>query len=432
VKTRSLFLSLQTLLGFASFGFEGGPLGAEPAAALQAEPVLVLHRPHDPLVAVTLRFPVGSASDPAGREGTAFLLGRVLEAETRAGLAQLSSLLEVSVGRSEFLLSLRAPEAEWDRAWGIVQGALTGPPLTEGALARVRASQQERLVFESGAPGRRFELERDRLILSSPGSGSPESVGTASGVSQRTADDLNQFRRDHLDRSRTHLSVVGPAAPAQVQGVVRAPILVVGNPEGVRSPPRPLEPLRVPRSPTAPPAWTLGDRQVIDQEVTSTWLAVAWPLPAGTPPILLDFLAHVVEESLNPSPPDPGLYRAEARIERIGEAPLLVVNATIDPRSARRWETRVVGVLEDLAVSAPEGAFFELTRRRYRARRVLEWAYPEAKATWLARTQAAHQEVPEFQSQIWGLSRAGLEDLARSRGEPRVLLLGPARMMEPE
>jgi hypothetical protein len=408
-------------------------VSVSPVSALQAEPVLVLTRAHDPLVAVTVRFPTGSASDPQGREGAAFLLGRVLEAESQAGLAPLSSRLEVSVARNEFLLSLRAPPSEWDRAWGVVQRALTAPPLTEGSLARIRASHQERLLFETGAPVRRFELERDRLILGATDPGSREASGTSAGVAQLTAEDLNEFRRAHLDLSRTNIAVVGPPTAAQVQGVLRAPTLVFGDEGNALSPAPTLpSPLRAPLTPSAPQAWTLGDRLMIDQDVTSTWLSVAWPLPAGTPPLLLDFLSHVVEESLNPIPPDPGLYRAEARIERIGESPILIASVTLDPRIARRWEERVVDALAALAESAPEGAFFELSRRRYRARRLLEWVHPEAKATWLARTQAAHQEVSEFHSQIWALTREGLQDLARARGEPRVLLLGPARMMGPE
>jgi hypothetical protein len=32
----------------------------------------------------------------------------------------------------------------------------------------------------------------------------------------------------------------------------------------------------------------------------------------------MEFLAHIMTEALNPSPPDPGLYRAEVRVERMG------------------------------------------------------------------------------------------------------------------
>ena len=170
---------------------------------------------------------------------------------------------------------------------------------------------------------------------------------------------------------------------------------------------------------------------VIDQEVTSTWIAVAWPLPAGTPAVLLDFLVHVVREELNPTPPDPGLYRAEVRMERMGPSPVLLVNATVDPRVTLRWEERILRALESVAQDPPRGAFFELTRRRYRASRLLEQALPEARALWLVRAQAEEGDVPLFTHAIWGLTREGLQGLGQSRGEPRILLFGPARMMEP-
>jgi hypothetical protein len=428
--------------------------------ARQAEPVMVHPRPDDAVVAVALRFSAGSSMDPENREGTAFLLGRVLEAEGQRRLQTLSATLETTVARDEFTVTLRAPENEWDRAWSTVRELLAGPPISDAALNLARESQRERLVFEAGAPVRSFEVERDRFLLGAAHPGSRRLRGTASGLTSLSAADLNDFRSQRLRLDASVIAVVGPVTPAQVQGVLRAPTQLVGptrdagTPDSDAAPredptdtltaeelpvapappplmrPRPL-PLRVPATPLAPDAWVTGDRMVIDQEVTSTWIAVAWPLPAGTPAVLLDFLVHVVGEELNPSPPDPGLYRAEVRMERIGPSPVLLVNATVDPRVTLRWEDRILRALESVAQDPPRGAFFELTRRRYRASRLLEQALPEARALWLVRSQAEDGEVPLFTHSIWGLTREGLQGLAQSRGEPRILLYGPARMMEP-
>ncbi len=443
------------------------PLAAE---ARQAGPVLVHPRPHDAVVAVAVRFPAGAAQDAQGREGTAFLLGRVLEAEGERRLAPLASSLEVYVARDEFVLTLRAPVEEWDRAWSAVRELLAGPPLSDAALTRARESQRERLIFEAGAPVRAFEAERDRLFLGAAHPGARALRGTPQGLQGLTSPDLNDFRSRSLRLEEATFAVVGPITPAQVQGVLRAPTRVVGpdrepagpgepgsgqeqpplpapsdsadadSLEAAQAPPsariRPLvrpfpPPLRVPATPSGSAAWLVGDRLLVDREVTSTWIAVAWPLPAGTPVVLMEFLAHIMTEALNPSPPDPGLYRAEVRVERLGSAPVLVVNATVDPRVTARWEDRILRSMEGVAEDPPRGAFFELTRRRFRTTRFLEQSHPEARALWLARTQALEGEVPSFSEQVWALDREGLEGLARARGEPRTLLYGPARMMEP-
>ena len=428
--------------------------------ARQAEPVMVHPRLDDAVVAVALRFPAGSSMDPENREGTAFLLGRVLEAEGQRRLQTLSATLETTVVRDEFTMTLRAPDSEWDRAWTTVRELLAGAPISDAALNLARESQRERLVFEAGAPVRSFEVERDRFLLGASHPGSRRLRGTPNGLTSLSAGDLNDFRAQHLRLDASVIAVVGPVTPAQVQGVLRAPTRLVGPARDAGAPgsdlwppedpadtltaqglpvapaqpplmrPRPL-PLQVPAMPSAPAAWVTGDRMVIDQEITSTWIAVAWPLPAGTPAVLLDFLVHVVEEELNPTPPDPGLYRAEVRMERMGSAPVLLVNATVDPRVALRWEERILRAMDSVALDPPRGAFFELTRRRYRASRLLEQALPEARALWLVRAQAEEGEVPHFTHATWGLTREGLQGLGQARGEPRILLFGPARMMEP-
>ena len=421
-------------------------------AARQTEAVLVHPRPHDAMVAVAVRFSAGSALDPEDREGTAFLLGRTLEVEGQRLLQALSATVETTVARDEFTVTLRAPEKDWDRAWGVVRELLAGTSLSDGALNLVRESQRERLVFESGAPVRAFEMERDRFLLGTSPPGGHRLRETPNGLASLSPAELNDFRARNLRLEESVIAVVGPLTPSQVQGVLRAPTRVVvdqeregeakaADPLATEDPPptsapRPLmhplpTPLQTPAIPAAPAAWSSGDRMVVDQELTSTWIAVAWPLPAGTPALLLDFLAHVVGEALNPSPPDPGLYRAEVQVERIGNSPVLLVNATVDPRVALRWEERIFQAMESVAQDPPQGAFFELTRRRYRASRLLEQAQPEARALWLTRAQVAEGEIPLLTHQMWALTREGLQGLAQARGEPRTLLYGPARMMEP-
>jgi hypothetical protein len=167
----------------------------------------------------------------------------------------------------------------------------------------------------------------------------------------------------------------------------------------------------------------------VDQEITSSWIGVAWALPPESSWTLRDFLAHVVREALNPSPPDPGLYRADVRLEEVGGQPLLVVVATVDPQAAAAWEARILETLDGVSREPPPGAFFELTRRRYRSHHLLEMADPALRARWLASRASGDRSPPQVVPESWALTREALGALAGARGEPRILVYGPERMM---
>lgn len=443
--------------------------------------LLVEVQPDEPLVGIAILFPVGSARDPQGGEGTAFLLGRVLEEEGGRRVAPLGARMEVEVTRDGFLVSLAAPASGWEEAWRTMGALLGDERLPEELVGRVRQEHRSRLVFEAGAPVRSFQLERDRLLLGEAHPGARGGRGTPDGLGGLDAGALARFRADHLRMAEALGAIVGPvsietvravtgrsvrevvrAAEAPPEGVERAVAAGDADTLGVAAPPRDTiapdpaprppgagdpagthtlppaprlagslpAPLMPPSVPDAPAPWTTGDRRIVDRDVTSTWISVAWPLPAGTPVVLQEFLAHVVSESLNPSPPDPGLYAAEARIERVDGAPILLVDASVDPRVTVTWEARILAAVEGISESPPQGAFFELARRRYRSGSLMGQAVPEARARWLVLHDHGPALPPDLARDVWALSREGLAALAGARGEARILLYGPARMMD--
>ena len=139
----------------------------------------------------------------------------------------------------------------------------------------------------------------------------------------------------------------------------------------------------------------------------------------------------MIVEDLTPSPPDPGLFEARARRIAIEGAPILMVTASVDPRVTSRWEDRLVGSLQDLAEAPPAGAFFELTRRRFRSSIALDLAIPEGRAVWLARQAAGGATPPsEIESEIWALQRESVGTAAAAAGPPRTILMGPSQMMD--
>jgi hypothetical protein len=416
-------------------------------------------------VGLSVHLPAGGSSDPAGGEGTAFLFGRTLEAEGGRILAFMGGRLQVDVGLEHISVTMFVPAREWTSAWREIAGLLSGTPLPEAVVRASRDRLLDQLMFETGAPVRTFASEWNRMRLvgilpAGADAGRPVS-GTVQGVGSATAASLEEWRRRNLRWEDAVVAVVGPVSEADVRmgsGSVESVGGVVptihpdspgptgaglepaddGDPEGVAAP-LPPAPVRIgvpaPRlelpSGGARHPWNERERRVIDQEVTSTWIGMAWPIPQGTPLVLRDFLAHVLTDALNPTPPDPGLYRADVRLERVGAASLLVVEATVDPQATLEWEARILETLAGVARAPTPGAFFELARRRYRSARLLEAADPATRARWITMRAAQEGRVPQLSPESWGLSREGLGALAGALGEPRILVFGPERMMTP-
>ncbi|TVP49111.1 MAG: hypothetical protein EA350_02450 [Gemmatimonadales bacterium] len=443
----------------------GVPALSGPLAAQAPGNVLWETRHQQTGVGLSVHFPAGSSSDPAGGEGTAFLFGRTLEAEGGRILTSMGGRVQVDVGLSHMTVTMFAPAREWASAWREISALLSGTPFPETTVRAARDRLVDQLMFEAGAPVRRFDVEWNRLRLRGllPGGADvalPVS-GSIQGVSGATAGSLEDWRRRNIVWPDAVVAVVGPVSEADVRmgsasvqsvgGVVPttrpdAP----GSPGAGASPTSPTEqdtvaaplppaPVRIgsPAPRMALPAgstrhpWDRGERRIVDEDVTSTWIGVAWPIPAGTPLVLRDFLSHVLSHALNPIPPDPGLYRADVRLEQTGGTSLLIVEATVDPRAAVEWESRILETVAGVAGAPTPGAFFDLARRRYRSARLLEAADPAARARWIATRWAQEGRVPQISSESWGLSREGLGALAGALGEPRILIYGPERMMSP-
>lgn len=457
-----------TLLGCALL-LPASVSGGQPAQAM-AERVLVQEDPAGPLVAVTFRFPAGSSEDPDGEEGTAFLLAEAVEGAGADRLARFGGLLEVEVDRSTTVITLLAPPESWGEAVAAVQDLLTSSPPSETRIQALRDRHLSRLVFEEGAPVRRFERERSRLLLDASHPGARPLSGTRESVERISAGAVHRFLGQVLSLGEAAAAVVGPVGGAEVErvlGIAPDPVEAVPpfqraespsqqpSPPGAAAaarpdtlgaeetedlppPPRmrlretPFQPLEVPSAAEAPMAWSAPDRIVVDEQLTSTWMAVAWPFPRGTSLTLLGFLAHTLEETLVPSPPERGQYSTHVSVEHVEGYPVLVFSATVDPRVAGRWEERIVEGMGTMAESPPTGSFFELGRRRYRSRVLLTTASPDDRARWLLDQLDAAGEVPPFHDELWRLSEDVLARVASAAGPPRVLLLGPRAMMERE
>lgn len=371
---------------------------------------------HQTSVAVALRLPAGSQYDEEGRDGTAWLLGRVLETQAVRALARVGSeaAVTVSVERATTLVTVLAFPEDWRTAWRAVDSVLFEAPLDAAVVADQASALADRLAFESGSPVQDFATEAAGL-LADPGSPYARPVrGTLATVPVLTPGDLDRYRRTHLRRALAVQAVVGPV-PADT---VAAPV--------------PTDPASAGAGGLA---WVTGDRRYQVQDVTSTWMVVAYPAPPGLPRTRLELIAHLLEEELDPTPPDPDRYSVAVRVEETPGGPVLLVEAAVFPEATARWEARITRALRRFADEPIPDDFFRWRRRRFRTARLLEEGAPEAEAARMTADLLRDGVVRDLSLEIWALDAAAVGEAARALGEPRIFILGPdlggARPQEP-
>jgi hypothetical protein len=373
--------------------------------------VAVAPHAHGTLVGVVLRLSPGADRDPPGREGAAHLLARVREEQAEELLDPARATLTARVERGATVYTVLAVPDAWPGALATVDSLVFESPVPPALVERQRTRLEEILRFEAGSPVRAFREEAASLLAeagspwASPVRGTPASVGAI------TAEALEAWHRNHARRSDAVAALAGPLPPE------------VATPG--REQPAADETEMATGGPTPGVAWRVGDRVALVQEVTSGWLAVAWPAPDTVPRTALELLAHLVQEELDPVPPDPDRYDVEVEVLDAPGGPVLQVRATLLPEALPRWEARVLAAVAGLAREPMDPDFFRWRRRRFRTHRLLAEAAPEAEAARMTRDLAAQGRARDLDRAIWDLDPAGLLAAVRSLGEPRILLLGP-------
>lgn len=402
-------------------------------------------------LALGILFPTGSADDPPGQEGTAALLASVLRRQAGPALAPYGATMDTEVSTDGLLVTLVAAPDRWRQAVLGLEVLLYESPLSPTALSQARAEVLEILTFEAGAPVRAFELARASFLLGPDARGSRPTIGSMASVGRLTLDDLATFRALRLRPEDATLAAHGPVRADELASLLSSEVeqlerdvplatsgaALPGVPDSI--PPAPAlllhqtpEAWRFPVNGAGAAAWEAGDRILMDLELTSSWISAAFPFPQGTPGLLLDFLAHLIAEDLTPSPPDPGLFNAQASTITIEGAPVLVVTATVDPRVTFHWEARLAEATTRMGAEPPRGAFFDLAKRRFRALTLMDLAVPENRVGWLARRRAAGlAPFPDLDVQVQSLDRATVSRLAETAGPPRIIVYGPRSMMDP-
>lgn len=370
--------------------------------------VVAVERARSTMVAVTVLIPQGSGSDPDGKAGAAWLLAHALAEDVNRRLSPLAARVTPHVLRSETTFTLLGPRTGWQDALRRLNEVLFEEGPDPEVLEEVRRRLLDQLRFEEDAPVRAFQQEVDNLLFGSADSWSRPIRGNAASVSAVTAQDLERLHRRLYRSERAVVAAVGPGA-AEIDHLV-----VPGS--SAATPPSP---------PSQEPAWLQGDRLRTTRDVTSTWVAVAYPLAPGLPATQAEFLRAVLAEDLVSTPPDPWLFGAQVRIEQSRRSPFLVVSAAVMPETAPRWEAQVLEGVSTLAGGPVEAAFFGLQRRRFRSAALLDAAHPEFRSEDVARDLARGGAVRDLAAEIDALRADDLWKAAAGLGPPRVLVFGP-------
>lgn len=394
------------LLALAALVAAPAPARAQGTAAPPG--VAVVRRPGATLVASTVVIPAGSANDPVALPGAARLTADAVAQTVRRSLDPDAARLEVRVERGWTSFTLLATPDVWTRSWGVLEDVLFRVPLTSAPIESARAALLQGFQFEQGAPMREFQRELYRAIGGGAASWSHDPRGTPESIRGAAAGAVEDFRARSYWMSTATAAVVGPVAEDEARAAV-APIGVTPLPE---------------RDLGDDLAWDDGSRTPLPRDVTNSWIGALFPIPAEMPRTQVDFLAYEVSETLNPSPPDPGLFSADVRVEDTPAGPILVVVAAVTPEATALWERRILESMRNLE-HEPEPGFFQYRRRRFRNAMLLREGLPEAAALRMALDLLREGHVRPLQDEIWEVGPRQLADAADALGDARVLVLGP-------
>lgn len=252
-----------------------GPTAREP---LRGEPLEVLQRSGSALVTIRVAFDVGSADDPAGREGVTNLTARLL-VEGGAGeltyrelterLYPMAGRLSAHVGRDQTVFVGQVHRDHLDDFYELFRDVLLRPALSRTDFERVRQQVRTELTLDllrSDDEALGKEVLQSMLYAGHP-YGHPV-LGSATGLSRLRVDDVRAHRRRVFCAGRATVGVAGDVDAAFARQLVSdISVLRGGSCEG--------------RPQLAAPTIPDGRRVLIVDKPEARAVAVSMGLPYG-------------------------------------------------------------------------------------------------------------------------------------------------------
>lgn len=182
--------------------------------------LLVSRRPEAPITAVNVHVRGGYRLDPAGREGTAFLTGGLLDQGTAThSEEEIADLLESAAGSlagEAFGLSGTIASSEWRTLLELTTELITSPTFPAKKVSRQRKRLLDRLLIEADEPRVQAERRFRRLVYGDHWLGRPSHGGIES-VERLQRRHLVAHHRAHWVARRTIIAVCGEVDPEAVR-----------------------------------------------------------------------------------------------------------------------------------------------------------------------------------------------------------------------
>jgi zinc protease len=177
----------------------------------------------NPLISVAVGFHGGSALDPAGKEGLAYLESGLLDegagdldsAAFQARLADLAIDFNFEATDDDFTGGIRTLTVRRDEAFSLLHLALTKPRIDAEPLTRVRNQVLSIIASQASDPDHVAGQAWLRLMLDGHPYGRPNK-GTAASLKAITAEDLRAFASQRFGRDQLRIAVVGDITPADL------------------------------------------------------------------------------------------------------------------------------------------------------------------------------------------------------------------------
>lgn len=178
-----------------------------------------------PLATMTVVFPGGSATDPAGKEGLAALAAGIADKgtvnrsaeEIAATLESLGASMSATAGADGVIFNLTAPVANLAAAGEVMSDVIRFANYPEEELQRERARTIDSLRVALKDPGSLAGLIAPRLFYGNAPYGS---VATIESLPAITRTDLFDWREAHWHPLTAQVVVSGGIAPAESQRIV--------------------------------------------------------------------------------------------------------------------------------------------------------------------------------------------------------------------
>jgi zinc protease len=180
-----------------------------------------------PIVTLDFSLPAGSAMDPEGKRGLAYLASGTIDEGAgafdsqafRAHLEDLAIDLRFDAGRDYFSGTLKTTTENLDEAFRLLRLALTEPRFDAEPVERIRAQILSAIRQEAQDPNTLAAQSWMKAVLGNHPYAEDEK-GTEESVKAITTDDLRAFMTTRLSRAALSIGVAGDISPEKLASLL--------------------------------------------------------------------------------------------------------------------------------------------------------------------------------------------------------------------